>query len=176
MSGWDFGTGGTWSNLLGGGSGYSGGSWSADDWVSSNWMSSVFGGNTSSSSSSWDWLNELGGLFGGSKDSSSSSSSGWGNIFSAMLGGVGGSADAKMAEGMVNKKGEWDIRNTQEQGRQQRMTLDFTEQLEDYNKQKDKYRKRAALDTYGQFSLTDRYAPGGVAAPAVSVPTRPTVS
>lgn len=126
----------------------------------------------SATSSGNFWGDMLGSLLGGGGGSSGANT---GNIFSAMLGGIQGSADAKLAEAMVNKQGEWKLRDTQESGRQQRLTLDFTEQLKDFNAQKEKARKRAALDTYGAFSLTSRYAPSMPATPQVQIPTKPTV-
>lgn len=87
----------------------------------------------------------------------------WGsNIFGAMLGGLGGAADAYLNE-----------ENIEAMGREQRRTLDYTASLEDYYKQNDKLRKRRALDTYGQFSLMDRWAPNYTAAPNVTVPNKP---
>lgn len=168
LGGGTFGTGGGFSSGGGGGS-----SWSNFDWGST--IGKIFGGGGGGGSSSNTWGDIAKGVLGGMLGGGSNSGAGTGNIFSAMLGGIQGSADAKLAEAMVNKKGEWDLRNTQESGRQQRLTLDFTEQLKDYNAQKDKARKRAALDTYGAFSLTNRYAPSMPATPQVQVPAKPTV-
>lgn len=98
--------------------------------------------------------------------SSGGGSSAWGNIFQAVLGGIGGSADAKLDF----KKLEENIKG---KGLEDRKTLDFTGQLEDYYKQQDKVRKRAALDTYGQFSLLDRYAPNMKPSAPVQMPTKP---
>lgn len=173
-----------WLGSLGGGyfgtgGGLSGGStssWSNFDWGST--LGSIFGGGGGgTSSNTWADLAKgvLGGLLGGGGDGGGSSGATTGNIFSAMLGGIQGSADGKLAEAMVNKQGEWKLKDTQESGRQQRLTLDFTEQLKDFNAQKEKARKRAALDTYGAFSLTNRYAPSMPATPQVQIPTKPTV-
>lgn len=89
-----------------------------------------------------------------------------GDIFKAILGGIGGSADAKLTLEMAKE-------TTKLKGLEDRKSLDFTGQLEDFYKQQDKYRKRAALDTYGQFSLLKRYAPNTIPAPPVQVPTKP---
>ena len=125
---------------------------SSFDWGSA--LSSIFsGGSGSSSSSSSSFLSNL---FGGSGSSTSS------DIFKAILGGIGGYAGAVMDEKAVKQAGE-----------QQRKTVSFQAQLADYYNQKDKVRKRAALDTYGQFSLLDRYAPNRTPAPSIDMPTMP---
>lgn len=95
-----------------------------------------------------------------------SGGSGGGDIFKAILGGIGGSADAKLSLEMAKETAKI-------KGYEDRKSLDFTAQLEDYAKQQDKFRKRAALDTYGQFSLLKRYAPTMTPAPPVQVPTKP---
>lgn len=104
--------------------------------------------------------NILGGisnLFGGGGGAASSN-----NIFGAILGGLGGAAEGLLSEKAVEKAGE-----------QSRKTISFQAALEDYYNQKSKVRKRAALDTYGQFSTMDRWAPGARPAPAIDVPARP---
>lgn len=103
------------------------------------------------------WLTTL---FGGS------SSSIGGDIFKAILGGIGGSADAKLNLEMAKE-------TTKLKGFEDRKSLDFTAQLEDFYKQQDKVRKRAALDTYGQFSLLNRYAPNTAPAAPVQQPVKP---
>jgi hypothetical protein len=85
-----------------------------------------------------------------------------GSIFEAMLGGLGGAADAFLSKEAV-----------EESGKQNRRTLDFKAALDDYYQQKNKVRKRAALDTYGQFSTMDRWAPGARPAPALDQPAKP---
>lgn len=110
------------------------------------------------------WLSNL---FGGSGGGGGSSSI-WGDIFKSILGGVGSSADAKLGVEMAEKKARIE-------GTEDRKTLDFTSQLNDYNAQLGKQRKRTALDTYGQFDLTKRWAPtANITTPPVQVPTRPT--
>lgn len=127
-----------------------------------DWFGSSGGGDSGGSSG---WLNTLGNLFGGGGDSSGSG--GWAdNIFTAMLGGLAGGADAKLGIEMVKQKAAME-------GAEERKTLGFAAELEDFYKQQDKSRKRAALDTYGQFSLMDRWAPNAQPAPAVQVPTKP---
>lgn len=98
-------------------------------------------------------------LFGGSNGGS--------DIFKAILGGIGGSADAKLMVELAEKKAK-------AEGVEQRKSLDFSAQLEDYYGQLNKNRKRVALDTYGQFDLTKRWAPSAnVTVPPVQVPTKP---
>lgn len=141
---------------------------SSFDWNSvwdtaGDWFGSSGGGDDGGGS----WLSSLGSLFGGG-DSGSGGGGGWmNNIFSAMLGGIGGGAEAKLGIEMVKEKAKLE-------GAEERKTLGFAADLEDFYKQKDKARKRAALDTYGQFSLMDRWAPNAAPAPAVEVPNKPT--
>lgn len=113
----------------------------------------------------------LGSLFGGgSSGGGSSSSSMWGNIFQGILGGLGGMASGGGDEGL---SAEQRVGLIQHQGTEQRRTVGFTADMEDFYKQKNKIRQRAALDTYGQFSLLDRYAPNYKPAPAIDPGVRP---
>lgn len=162
------------SGLFGGGSGNFGDS-GGFDWGSLwgdvagevgdsgfNWGDLVSDGGGSSGSSWGDWAKTVGGLFGGGEGGSSDYS----NIFGAMLGGLAGGADAKLGIEMVREKAKLE-------GAEERRSLGFAADLEDFYKQKDKSRKRAAIDTYGQFSLMDRWAPNATAAPGVDVPNKP---
>ena len=109
------------------------------------------------------WLSAIGNLFGGGD----SGGNGWSNIFQALLGGVSGSADAKLSVEMLQKKAETE-------GLQSRKNSLFEYQLLDLSKQQDKYRKRAALDTYGQFNQIKKWAPNYVPNnPAIQVPATP---
>lgn len=143
------------------------------------WYDSVIGGiadrySGSGSGSSFDW-SSLGGdtgsggggfwgsvvnwgskLLGGGGGSSSS------NIYSGILGGLNGAANAYISKEAVEQS-----------GKESRKTLDFKAALEDYYAQKGKVRKRAALDTYGQFSTMDRWAPNATAAPPIDLPNKP---
>lgn len=85
-----------------------------------------------------------------------------GNIFEGLLAGLGGAADALISKEAV-----------EEQGKQSRKTLDFEYALKDYYENKDRVRKRASLDSYGQFSSLDRWAPTYKAPPAPTVGTKP---
>lgn len=130
---------------------------SVSDWLSNDYG---FGGQDSggdSSSGGFNW----GSLLGGSGSGGGSS-----NIFGALLSGLASGAgswlDSKNAEKAMKQKGVQD-----------RKTLAFGADLEDYYKQKDKARKRVALDTYGQFSQLSKYAPNYTNTPAVEVPTKP---
>ena len=103
------------------------------------------------------WLSSVGNFVGGlfSSGGGNSGNNAWGDIFKALLGGIGGSADAKLTAEMYVKKAE-------AEGLEQRKSSLFEMELLDYAKQKDKVRKRAALDTYGQFSQISRWAPNYV--------------
>ena len=91
----------------------------------------------------------ISGIFGGG------SGSGTTDLFKMLLGGLGGSADAKLTMETYVKKAETE-------GLEQRKSALFEAELLDYAKQKEKVRKRAALDTYGQFSQISRWAPNYV--------------
>lgn len=135
----------------------------SNDWGSM--FGSAMGGQGGSSlMGDFDWGSAISGLFGGGGSSGGSSSGDYGDIFKAILGGVGGYATAKMDE-----------KSLKEAGKQQRKTLSFQAQLGDFYNQKDKVRKRAALDTYGQFSLLDRYAPNRTAARPIDAPPMPSI-
>lgn len=164
-SDWNFGDGGGggwWnSDWLGGGDG---------DW--SDLVDWTFGGDdngfnfdwgslsgTGGGSSGGGWLSTIGNLFGGG----SGSGQGGGNIWGSLLSGLNGAASAYMSDRALEK-------GAAETGKQQRLTLGYKAELDDYYGQLDKQRKRIALDTYGQFSLLDRNK--GIA-PAVQVPNKP---
>ena len=111
------------------------------------------------------WWSTIGNLF--SSGDGDSGGNGWGNIFQAILGGVSGSADAKLNAEMFKKKAE-------AEGLESRKNSLFEYQLLDLAKQEDKYRKRAALDTYGQFNQIKKWAPNYVPNnPAIQVPAIP---
>lgn len=113
------------------------------------------------------WLSSIGSFVGGLFSSKSGSSSAGSDIFKALLGGIGGSADAKLTAEMYVKK-------AQTEGLEQRKSSLFEQELLDYAKQQDKVRKRAALDTYGQFSQISRWAPNYVSKnPAIQTPAKP---
>lgn len=113
------------------------------------------------------WLSSIGSFVGGLFSSKSGSSSVGSDIFKALLGGIGGSADAKLTAEMYVKK-------AQAEGLEQRKSSLFEQELLDYAKQQDKVRKRAALDTYGQFSQISRWAPNYVSKnPAIQTPAKP---
>lgn len=133
--------------------------------------SSLFGGGSSGGSSGGGsfWGNvgsALGGLFssGGNSNNSGSNSGIWG----ALLSGLGGAASGYLS-GKDLKEG------ISERGKEDRKTIDFEYALKDFYDQKNKARKRVALDTYGQFSLTDKFAPGMGNASPVDVPNKPNV-
>lgn len=147
---------GTGTSIWEGGSGNYGDSGSFD-W-GSVWGGgdSAWGSSSSSGSSGGFWSGILSGVsswFGDDDDNGNSSS--WWNAAS----GVAGAYLSKEA--------------MEEKGKQDRQTTAFEAELADYYKQKDKQRKRVALDTYGQFSLMNRWAPNATAAPALDTPAKP---
>lgn len=151
------------------------------------WMSSIIGamggaGNAAGAGQitggGFDWgsllntaVNAYGAYQGSKAPSGAAAGSGTGgtsNIWGSLLSGLGGAA-----EGYLSGK---DLEESiKQKGKQDRTTIDFEYGLKDFYTQKDKVRKRAALDTYGQFSLTDRFAPGIKPAPPVEQPAKPGV-
>lgn len=97
--------------------------------------------------------------YNSAKGGSSGSSSG--NIWGSLLGGLSGAAgavlSAKDARDMLELKSKDD-----------RLAMAFEAELVDYYKQRDKQRKRSALDVYSQYGY-------GPKAPAIDVPAKPTV-
>lgn len=115
-----------------------------------NWGSLA---GTAASAAGSGWLSNL---FGGGGSSGSNS------LFQGILGGLGAAADAYMGE-----------KAQREKGRQERQTIGYAAELEDFYQQKNKARKRAALDTYGQFSLMSRYAPTASRMVPLDQPAKP---
>lgn len=136
-----------------------GGIWNAVKSVGGNTKSGGnFLKNLTKSGGGGGLLSGIGSLFSGGGGAGSG-----GNIYGSLLGGLSGAADALISKEAV-----------EEQGKQSRKTLSFQASLEDYYQQKNKVRKRAALDTYGQFSTMNRWAPGAQAAPSIDQPSKPT--
>jgi hypothetical protein len=119
-----------------------------------NW-GSLGGGDSGGGSSSF-----LGSLFGGG--SSGSGSSAMTSIFGGLLSGLSASA-----KGKADLKAIVDAEHAK--GAEQRKTSAFEASLLDYYKQKDKVRKRAALDSYGSYSVMPK-----TTAPPIDMPTLPT--
>lgn len=134
----------------------------------SNW-GSLFSG--SSGGGFWSGIaSGIGSLFGGgSSGGGSSGGNMWGNIFQGILGGLGGMASGGDGEMSLSDR----VHMVKEQSHEQRRNIGFTADMEDYYKQKNKLRQRAALDTYGQFSLLKRYAPTYKDTPAIDPGVRP---
>ena len=146
---------GDWGDLFNTGYNWASGS----DWSSGGWASAIGDIFGSSGSDSGGWGSFFGNLLEGFTGDGSD-----GNIWGQILaGGINGFASAKLGEKEIKAMGQ-----------EQRKTSAFEAELLDYYKQKDKGRKRAALDTYGQFSTIKNWAPNYTPSPAVQVPTKPT--
>lgn len=98
---------------------------------------------------------------------------GWGDLLGGVMAGIGGSAAARREDKQNAQSHEWALALAALKGTEDRRTLDFQQQLEDFYEQKDKQRQRMALDTYGQFSVQHRRTPGFTNANPVDVPSRP---
>lgn len=149
-------------NLFRGGTGNFGGGGGGFDWGSvagagiTKSIGGLAGGTAKAATGGGLWSSIIGGLTGGSGGGGSS------NIWQGLLGGLGAAAQGYMDEKAVK-----------EAGKQQRQSIGYTAELEDFYKQKDKARKRAALDTYGQFSLMSRYAPTANRVVPLDQPVKP---
>lgn len=174
-----FGTGSIWDGSSGGNFG-GGGGWSISDlWgdigqpgsITDNlgWLSGNGGGGI------WDWASGLSGgggsglaglagqavgglLQGGGQQGGGLFGQNSQGLMGSLLAGLGGAADAYLGEKAMR-----------ERGKQDRLSIGYAADLQDYYGQLNKQRKRIALDTYGQFSLLN----GGTNAPAVQVPAKP---
>lgn len=153
----------SWGSILGGG-GFGGLVGAAANTGSSpgGWAGALTGGGGSGWGSFFG--NVVTGLFGGGGGGSGSGSGG--NIWGQLLGGLQGYAQAEGQSILTTQ-------NIQEKARQDRMSTMFEAQIVDHYKQRDKHRKRVALDTYGQFSTVNQWAPNATPAPAVEVPALP---
>ena len=158
---------GDWGDLFGTGFNWASGS----DWSSGGWseaIGDIFGSSGGDSGGSWGnfFSNLMDGFSGNGSD---------GNIWGQILaGGINGYANAKLGEKEIKAMGEEQRKTALLQAEQGRKTSAFEAELLDYYKQKDKARKRAALDTYGQFSTVKNWAPNYTPAPGIQVPTKPT--
>jgi hypothetical protein len=121
------------------------------------------GSDTSSGSSSSGLWGTVASWFGGGSGGGSGSSVNWGQ---AILSGLGSAADAYATKANTKEAAE-------EAGKQQRKTGAFAADLQDYYGQLGKQRKRTALDTYGQFSLTNRFAPNMTAQAPLDMVAKP---
>lgn len=104
-----------------------------------------------------------------------SSGSGWSDLLGGVVSGLAGSAAANRQDDQRNEDNTWALALQAMRGNQDLGRTAFEAELLDYAKQKDNYRKRVALDTYGQFSVMNRLSPGYKPAAAPVAPTKPRV-
>lgn len=102
-----------------------------------------------------------------------SSGSGWSDLLGGVVSGLAGSAAANREDDQLAQNNEWAIALQALRGEQDIRRTAFERELEDYYDQRDKYRDRVALDTYGQFSVMNRRSPGYKPGPAPVAPTKP---
>lgn len=155
------------------------------DWMSGlgswDWGDMFGAGNSGGSGFDWGSV-DLGSIFGGgSSGGDSSSGGGWGSFFGNLLNGIGGSGGSdgniwgQILAGGINGYASAGLNEKllETKGKEDRKSTAFEAELVDYYKQKDKSRKRTALDTYGQFSTMGKWAPNYTPSPAVQVPNKP---
>lgn len=104
---------------------------------------------------------------------SGSSSSGNGNIWGAIISGIGSAAGGYMSGKAAEGSSQDNEKLVGLKGIEDRKSLAFAGQLEDFYKQKEKQRKRASLNSYGQYNLMGKIMP--TSTPPVDVPAQPTV-
>ena len=104
---------------------------------------------------------------------SGSSSGGDSNIWGAIISGIGSAAGGYMSGQAAKGQSEDNEKLVGLRGLEERKSLAFAAQLEDLYKQKEKSRKRLALNSYGQYNLLGNIMP--TSSPPVEVPATPTV-
>lgn len=119
------------------------------------------------------WLDAIGGLFGGGGNSGGGSSGGgggiWGNIFSAILGGIASGEEAEDAMDQIKE-------TARIKGEEERHTLEFADDLSYYRTQQRRHETSRALDSaYNQFSTVGNFAPNYVRGTGLdAMPAKPT--
>lgn len=107
---------------------------------------------------------------------SNSSGGGNGNMWGAIISGVGSVASGFLANKGKEKDNAAALMMTKEQieaqGYQNRLNSQFEADLLDYYKQKDRARDRVTLNQYGRYNLLDKVMP--TSSPGVEVPNKPT--
>lgn len=91
-------------------------------------------------------------------------------IWAAALTGLASAAGSWLSGKSQKKAAE---KQAKLQGQEERKTIQFQSQLEDFYKQQERQRNRQALNTYGRFSLMSDIMP--TTSPDVKVPLKPTV-
>lgn len=112
---------------------------------------------------------------GGSISRYFSSGTGWSDLLGGIMSGIGQSARNRREDEQAEQGHEWALAIEALRGAENRRTSAFEAELKDYYDQRDKYNKRIALDSYGQFSVMDRRSPGHVAPPLPAAPVKPSV-
>lgn len=104
-----------------------------------------------------------------------SSGSGWSDLLGGVMSGISRSSQNSREDEQAAQTHEWALAIEALRGVENRRTSAFEAELKDYFDQRDKYNKRVALDSYGQFSVMDRRSPGHVATPLPAAPVKPNV-
>lgn len=95
-------------------------------------------------------------------------SSGWGQLFTAVLGGLADNEERKDAE-----RGSKEA--TREAGHQNRTTAEYQSELDYFREQQRRHEASRSLEgNYGQFSTVGNWAPGFTRGPGLdAMPTKP---
>lgn len=83
----------------------------------------------------------------------------FGNIFNAILSGIGNSSQASQNSKDAKAAAAADKEKVQEAGYQERESYAFKSALDRYYSELDKQNKRDALKDYGSFNSLERFAP-----------------
>ncbi len=115
------------------------------------------------------WWDTVSGWF-----SDSGSSSGNSNIWGGIISGIGSAASGYLGSKSKDKDIAANERMVAQKGYEDRLSMQFAQQLQDYDRQLERSRNRAALNTYGQFNLMDKIMP--TTSTPVQVPQMPQVN
>lgn len=119
----------------------------------------------------WDTAKSWGGAaIDAYKGTSSETKTG---IWSSVLSGVGSFASSYLDKKTNKENNAFTLEAMIAKGIEERKTLSYGAQLEDYYKQKNKQRQRAAVNSYGQFNLVKDVMPTN--SPPVDVPAMPSL-
>lgn len=102
-----------------------------------------------------------------------SSGSGWSDLLGGVMSGISNSVSQNREDDRAEQGHEWALAIEALRGQENRRTSLFEKELEDYYKQREKYDKRIALDSYGQFSVNSRRSPNYTPAAAPVAPVKP---
>lgn len=118
----------------------------------------------------WDTAKEWGGAIVDSYSSASSGSGASNSIWSSVLSGIGSYASDYLKSKDTKEQNAFTLEAQRQKGLEDRRSLSYAADLQDYYKQLDKSRSRTALDGYANLSLSKNALSSN---PAIEVPKKP---